>query len=512
VGLASLAREIEGLKSLPEHVRRVVLDPARIAMLQQIDGFAGDKDCEFEALTSLAASIFDSTSAYIGLVGAERQQFRSACGFHLEETPVSLSFCAYTISQPGLMVVEDAASDRRFFGIPFVAAAPFIRFYAGAPIIVRGQRIGTVCAVDSTPRQTVSQAQLAQLEHLATLAASLFDLKETRRKGEKAQRDLLREEKRHALALKAACVASWVWDVRTGTIECDDLLPKLFNLPPAGRIAASAIFRRVDPRDARKTEERLREALASEEDYSAEFRVRRSNPPRWIAGRGRVVERDEDGKPLLIIGVNFDISEQKLAEERQRLLLRELNHRVKNTLATVQALASQTVRHAREPRQFLEGFGSRLQALGAAHNLLTDREWRDIELGDLINLEVMPFLKDEESRIHLSGRRVFLSPDQAVAIGLILHELADNAIKYGALSTAKGYVDLEWRVSRVEEGERLVLAWQEHGGPSVRKPERYGFGSILIQRSLGKVLSSGVKHDFAPEGVQAEISLLLEKN
>jgi two-component sensor histidine kinase len=348
------------------------------------------------------------------------------------------------------------------------------------------------------------------LENLAALAASLLDLKETRRRGEKAERDLLRVEKRHALALKAASVASWVWDVKAGTFECDDLLPKLFDLPPAGRIAASDIFRRVDPRDARKTEERLREALASEEDYAAEFRLRRSDPPRWLAGRGRVVERDEAGKPLLIIGVNFDISEQKSAEERQRLLLRELNHRVKNTLATVQALASQTVRHAREPREFLEGFGSRLQALGAAHNLLTDREWRDIELGELVDLEVMPFLKDEESRIRVHGRRVFLSPDQAVAIGLIIHELADNAIKYGALSTAEGHVDLDWQVSRVAEGERLVLSWQERGGPAVTAPETYGFGSILIQRSLGKILSSGVKHDFAPEGVQAEISLLLD--
>ena len=512
MGLASLAREIGNLASLPEEVRTAVLDPARLDMLRQIDESDGVKDLDFEALTGLAASVFGSSSAFISLVGADRQQFRSSHGLDLDDTPVSLSFCAHTISQSGLMIVEDAHSDPRFSTNPFVTGEPFIRFYAGAPITARGQRIGTICAVDSKPRSSPSPIQLEQLANLATVAASLFDLKETKRRGEKAQRDLLREEKRHALALKAASVASWVWDVRSGTIECDDLLPKLFNLPPAGKIAASEIFRRVDPRDARKTEERLREALASEEDYAAEFRLRRSDPPRWIAGRGRVVERDEAGKPLLIIGVNFDVSEQKSAEERQRLLLRELNHRVKNTLATVQALASQTVRHAREPQQFLEGFGNRLQALGAAHNLLTDREWRDIELGDLINLEVMPFLKDEESRIRIRGHRVFLSPDQAVAIGLILHELADNAIKYGALSTADGHVDLGWHIARVEEGERLVLAWRERGGPSVTPPERYGFGSILIQRSLGKVLSSGVRHDFAPGGVEAEISLLLERN
>lgn len=510
--LAQLAREIEKQESLPEEVRRIVLDLRRLDVLRQIGTADGKRDPDFEALTGLAAALFGAPVAFVSVVGPERQHFRSVRGVDLKETPVALSFCAHTIARAGLTIIEDAAAHPRFSSNPFVTGAPHIRFYAGASIEVRGQRIGTVCVIDSKPRQTPSALQREQLENLAGLAASLFDLKETRRRGEKAERDLLREEKRHALALKAASVASWVWDVRAGTFECDDLLPRLFDLPTAGRIAASDIFRRVDPRDAHKTQERLREALASEQDYTAEFRLRHSNPPRWLAGRGRVVERDGDGKPLLVIGVNFDISQQKSAEATQRLLLRELNHRVKNTLATVQALASQTVRHAREPRAFLEGFGSRLQALGAAHNLLTDREWRDIELRELIDLEVMPFLKDEESRFHIRGRPVFLSPDQAVAIGLIIHELADNAIKYGALSTAAGHVDLDWQVSRITEGARLVLVWQERDGPPVIPPQTYGFGSVLIQRSLGKVLSSGVKHDFAPEGVHAEISLLLEKS
>ena len=510
--MAQLAREIEKQESLPEDVRRIVLDPRRLDVLRQIDTTDGKRDPDFEALTGLAAALFGTSAAFVSVIGPERQQFRSVRGVDLQETPVAFSLCAYTIARAGSTIIEDAAAHPRFSSSPFVTGAPHIRFYAGAPIEVREQRIGTVCVIDSKPRQTPPAAQREQLEKLAGLAASLFDLKETRRRGEKAERDLLREEKRHALALKAASVASWVWNVKAGTFECDDLLPRLFDLPPAGRIAASDIFRRVDPRDAHKTQERLREALASEQDYTAEFRLRHSSPPRWLAGRGRVVERDGDGKPLLVIGVNFDISQQKSAEATQRLLLRELNHRVKNTLATVQALASQTVRHAREPRAFLEGFGSRLQALGAAHNLLTDREWRDIELRELIDLEVMPFLKDEESRFHIRGRPVFLSPDQAVAIGLIIHELADNALKYGALSTAAGHVDLDWQVSRIAEGERLVLAWQERDGPTVVPPQAYGFGSVLIQRSLGKVLSSGVKHDFAPEGVHAEISLLLDKS
>ncbi|TIM17952.1 MAG: histidine kinase, partial [Mesorhizobium sp.] len=103
-----------------------------------------------------------------------------------------------------------------------------------------------------------------------------------------------------------------------------------------------------------------------------------------------VIERDGDGKPTLIFGVNYDVTERKLGDERQRLLLRELNHRVKNTLATVQALATQTVRHARQPSEFLEAFSARLQALGAAHSLLSDREWRGIGIRELVQIEVKP--------------------------------------------------------------------------------------------------------------------------
>ncbi|HET8535176.1 MAG TPA: GAF domain-containing protein, partial [Sphingomicrobium sp.] len=271
--LAQLDQEIENLESLPEEVRRVLLDTGRLDVLRQIGAPGGQSDPDFEALTSLAASIFGSSAAFVSLVGPERQQFRSSVGLGMTEAPVAHSFCAYTIAQAGSMIVEDASSDPRFSSNPFVTGEPRIRFYAGASIKVRGQRIGTIGVIDATPRQSPSSAEIGQLENLAALSASLLDLKETRRRGEKAERDLLRVEKRHALALKAASVASWVWDVKAGTFECDDLLPKLFDLPPAGRIAASDIFRRVDPRDARKTEMRLREALAGEEDYAAEFRL-----------------------------------------------------------------------------------------------------------------------------------------------------------------------------------------------------------------------------------------------
>ncbi|MDP3898293.1 MAG: HWE histidine kinase domain-containing protein [Mesorhizobium sp.] len=487
----------------------MVGDDARRAVLRRLEVIGSEDDADFDRLTRLAASMLSAPVALVSLVDVDRQWFKSRAGVDDRETPIEMSFCAYTIADPagGTMVVENMLDDARFVHNPLVVGDRHVRFYAGAPISVYGQRIGTLCVLDYEPRARPSEADLGRLEELAALAASLFVLKDGMRKGAIAEAALVREEMRHVLALNAGSIASWVWDLRTGMFECDQLFTRMFNLPPATRIAASDVFESIDPRDIKQMHARLNEALESGEDYAGEYRVKATRPSRWLASRGRVVERDADGKPVLVFGVNFDVSEHKHSEERQRNLLRELNHRVKNTLATVQALASQTVRHSSEPTEFLPAFSGRLQALGTAHGLLSDLEWRGITLGELIQKQVMPFIEPDDPRIRLSGADVLLSPDQALALGLILHELGSNATKYGALSVPEGGVELSWAVG---ESSRLTIVWREHDGPPVAPPTRRGFGTILIQRSLGKILSGTVKHDFRPEGVYAELSLELE--
>ena len=272
----------------------------------------------------------------------------------------------------------------------------------------------------------------------------------------------------------------------------------------------AAIFLAIDRRDASEAQKRFRESLAGSDEYFGEYRIKSIDEPRWLASRGRVVERDTDGNPVMVFGVSYDISERKATDERQRLLLRELNHRVKNTLATVQALATQTVRHAKQPQQFLEAFSGRLQALGQAHSLLSDNEWRGIGLAELVRREVKPFDDEAGARIVINGADLLLTPDQALGLGFVLHELASNALKYGALSVPEGTVQLAWRAEGRRNQRRLVLNWAEHDGPTVVQPEHHGFGSILIRRSLAKVISSEVRHEFAPDGVTAEISMQLE--
>ncbi|MEQ1954165.1 sensor histidine kinase [Mesorhizobium yinganensis] len=496
---------------LPDQVWQAVRSPARQAVLDRLPYADLLDDPDFDRLTRLAAGLFGAPVSLLSLVDVDRQRFPSRLGIEERETPVSLSFCAHAIAAGSdVMVVADATADRRFSGNALVTGPHRVRFYVGAPLVVDGEPIGTLCVLDRLPRAHPNSQLVEQLSLLAGLASSLFSLKERTRSGAMAQRALDREEKRRALALEAASLSSWVWEVRTGRVECDASLPVLFGMKAAKLMRARKFFHAIDRRDVRLADSRFRQALEISDDYFGEYRVRHVEPARWLAARGRVIERDTEGRPLLVFGVNYDITERKTSEERQRLLLRELNHRVKNTLATVQALASQTVRHARDPREFLEAFSSRLQALGVAHGLLSDREWRGIALRDLLRLEITPFDDEKNPRVRLDGADAYLSPDQALGLGMVTHELASNALKYGALSVPMGAVDLSWKIEGRDPSRRLKLAWREIGGPSVSRPDREGFGMILIRRGLDKIISSQVRHEFGLNGVVAEISLPLE--
>ena len=193
-----------------------------------------------------------------------------------------------------------------------------------------------------------------------------------------------------------------------------------------------------------------------------------------------------------------------LAERQQNLLRDELNHRGKKTLASVQAIAAQTLRTTPDPGAFKEAFEARLLALSATHDLLTETGWRSASLGDVLKVELRPYGAE---RCRCSGPHVDLDPGRALTLGLLFHELATNASKYGALSAPLGEVVVDWSVAEGSDGPRLELVWCEHGGPAVTQPVRRGFGSRLIERSLGSDGSAGL--EFAPDGLVCRISLRL---
>lgn len=218
--------------------------------------------------------------------------------------------------------------------------------------------------------------------------------------------------------------------------------------------------------------------------------------------------RDGEGAVIGIFVQGSDMTERVRGEEQRKLLLDELNHRVKNTLATVQSIAAQTLRMTPEPKAFRVAFEARLMALSAVHNLLTEANWEGARLEEILRTELIPY---GGARFELDGPVVRLTAQEALTFALVTHELATNAAKYGSLSTPDGCVRVSWTAPRDGDGasRRLVLDWREEGGPPVAAPQRQGFGSRLIERSIQNDMHGETVISFDPEGLRCRISIRL---
>jgi two-component sensor histidine kinase len=195
------------------------------------------------------------------------------------------------------------------------------------------------------------------------------------------------------------------------------------------------------------------------------------------------------------VGTVQDITERKEREEKEHLLMREINHRAKNMLSVVDAIAHQTA--TRNPEDFIERFSERIQALSANQDLLVRNEWNGVEVADLARAQLAHFADLIGSRIAAHGPRLRLKAASAQAIGLALHELATNAGKYGALSTDVGRVDIRWGI----DGDILTMSWTEHEGPPVCAPKRRGFGTIVMETMAERSVDGEVDLDYAPSGL-----------
>lgn len=218
------------------------------------------------------------------------------------------------------------------------------------------------------------------------------------------------------------------------------------------------------------------------------------------------VLRDGNGRPVSLSVQILDVTERRKAAETQRLLIGELNHRVKNTLATVQAIATQTLRHTLNPEHFSQTFSGRIQSLARAHAMLSAATWQGAQLEELIRDQLRLGTIDE-ARLSLSGPVVELEPQVALRLALVFHELFTNAIKYGALSSDTGRVDLRWTT----EDEQLSISWTESGGPKVKTPTRRGFGATLIEQSI-KADGGTATASYRTDGLVWSLSLVLPRS
>ncbi|MEE1657239.1 PAS domain S-box protein [Microvirga sp. CF3062] len=236
--------------------------------------------------------------------------------------------------------------------------------------------------------------------------------------------------------------------------------------------------------------------------FEVEHRIRsKEGDYRWFLVRAEPYRDPHTGEIVRWFGVSIDIHDRRVAQEHQQLLINELNHRVKNTLATVQSVASQTLRNAASTEQAKESLEARLFALSRAHDVLTRENWESADLYDIVEQAVAPYSSRGEDRLHLAGPRARVPPRMALALAMALQELATNAVKYGALSNDMGMISIAWSVQRGDSGPRLHLKWEESGGPAVHPPSRRGFGSRLIERSLSQDLDGKAQIAFLASGV-----------
>lgn len=326
---------------------------------------------------------------------------------------------------------------------------------------------------------------------------------------ERAARQLRDAMARTSLALDAGRMGTFEIDLNTERCTWSDQVYAIYGLDKASfEPTLESMYGILHPEDRAVLVDCL-EAAQRRGSFEAEFRVRhRDGRYIWIHSRG-MVRFDAEGKPQELFGVVVDITERKEAERKQQLLVGELNHRVRNTLATVQAIASQTLRRAKSPEDFVQSFSDRIQALSRAHTLLTRTAWQGTELDSLIREQLMLGSGD---RIRCQGPAVSLEPQTALQLALVLHELGTNARKYGSLSVPQGWVMVDWSIQESSEGRILEIVWKERGGPTVTPPSSTGFGTLLIERSLQQGHGGESRISFDPEGVACVIRLPLSRS
>jgi len=309
------------------------------------------------------------------------------------------------------------------------------------------------------------------------------------------------DRRRLDLALQAAGLGEFEWDIARDVFVVSERMAAITGMP-AGELPAEggrALSAYVHPSDADLVG-RPAEDLMKGSSFETEFRHIRPDDGRTICIRAAgVISRDASGAAVNVTGIVQDVTARRLEDEQRQELMAELDHRVKNVLATVQALAIQTAKRTTSLQAFLQNFGGRLKAMASANELLTAARWRGAAVEHLIAAELKALAPGQ---VRSEGPELFLTPRAANALSLALHELAANAVKFGALSLESGQVHVRWSHA---PGGGFELVWTESGGPRVTAPARRGFGSTLLEQVTGRELNGEAEVEYQPAGVRARL-------
>lgn len=351
-----------------------------------------------------------------------------------------------------------------------------------------------ITALDRGGREFPVELTITEADYLGEMVflGFLRDISERKR----AEVALIESEARLAATYNHALVGIGEADRKGRFLRNNEQFCRITGYS-AEELQSRTIFDITHPEDLEQDRHLFEQQWSGElQDYTLEKRyIRKTGEIVWIELAASIV-RGEAGASSYAIRIVRDITERKRAEDYQRLLTNELNHRVKNTLAVVQGLAQQTFKGGAVPPELMRAFDGRLAALSGAHNLLTDRSWEAAPMEQVIADALGPF-RSSDHELKISGPNLVLPPQSVISLALAIHELATNAVKYGALSQPGGEVSVVWWV----DGERLKLKWQERGGPAVSPPTRRGFGTRMLQQALAADLAGKVEIDFVEEGL-----------
>jgi PAS domain S-box-containing protein len=401
---------------------------------------------------------------------------------------------------PAPIFVSDITATNESAAVKKTILAEKIRSLAFIPLTAQGKVIGKFMAYHGKARGC-SEAQKA----LAITIARQIGFSIERVQAEAARRaalnDLVESEQRFRLMAEHAPVMIWMCDATGQCLHLNLMLRRFWDVEEE-RIGSFDWRESLHPEDVEHVMTHMGTALARQENVTVTGRYRNAE------GTYRTLETlarprfAADGTFMGLTGVNTDITERERSQEQRELLLAELNHRVKNTLAVVQGLAYQTFRQTDAPAR--KAFEGRLLALARAHDLLTQSHWESTSLQQLA-ADTLQLAGANGQRVRAEGPPVSLRPHAALTISLALHELFTNTLKYGALSNDTGTVSFCWK-HLAEEG-KLRIEWREQGGPPVMPPVNKGFGSLLLERTLARDLNGSVELSFAPSGLACVIEM-----
>lgn len=455
---------------------------------------------------------------FYNVVNAEGERYRlfalagaPRSAFEHYPMPRNTAVFAPTFSGEAVIRSDDILADPRYghnapyHGMP-EGHLP-VRSFLSAPVVSRsGEVLGGLFFGHAEPGRfsAADERVVAGVAGLGAAAVEAMHRRDETLAASEAQRSVeARLAERLSFALDAGRMGSWALDVDSRDYEASELCKANYGRRPDESFGFADLVASIHESDRDRMTRAMETAIQDGSDYDVEYRVIwPDGQVRWVHARGRADAIVPGGSAKRMAGISLDITERRRAEERQQLMLNELNHRVKNTLATVQSIAFQTLRTARTPTEFRETFEARLMALSETHNLLTRENWEGAALRAVIDSEVEA-LGGAGRAIVQPGPEVHLTPKAAVAVGMGIHELATNAVKYGALSVARGVVTIHWQVSN----GILELDWTESDGPKVEMPQRRGFGSRLLEKGLAAELGGSVELMYRAQGLTCAMRL-----